>query len=143
MFFVTSPFKSNNLSLFVRNFSCSNSLKKEFLSREIYFDTLARLLTGKETCVAVCYHRSKLYISSNKNKPEHAKEKIKLIRNIIDNKQLSANYEELLKSATRNTLHLEKEKSRFDDDKQEIKSSKNLSNFLEILKTFAGNQNHD
>lgn len=54
-------------------------------------DLLARLLTGqysnrnKDVCVAICYHENKLFIASNKKKPEYAKECLLDLQELIKN----------------------------------------------------------
>ncbi|CAG8776149.1 19637_t:CDS:2 [Gigaspora margarita] len=73
-------------------------------------DTLARLLTGisknkkdkreRDKSVAVCYHEGKLFVASNKKKPEYAKEYLEDLQKFANNPS-SSNYENLLKRAAR------------------------------------------
>jgi hypothetical protein len=46
-------------------------------------DSLARLLTGDETCVAVCHIRDKFFVSSNNEIPEYARGYLPLLTNYI------------------------------------------------------------
>jgi len=110
----------------------STTKKKVLMSREVYLDTLARLLTGKETCAAFCYHGGKLFVASNEKQPRYAKTHLEILRNLVNNNQFSQNYEKLLELAVENTLYLEKKKSEPKD-----KIEENSGNFLKILKSFA------
>jgi hypothetical protein len=46
-------------------------------------DVLARLLTGDETCVAICYFKNSLLIASNRVAPEFAKNYISILRQYL------------------------------------------------------------
>ena len=102
--------------------------------REKHLDMLARLFTnnkkGKgDKCVAVCYHESKLFISSNEKEPKHAKEYIEKLREFANN-QTSDNYEELLNLAVEQICHIEPE------NRDRIGNTKLLDSFLSIANDY-------
>jgi len=50
-----------------------------------YLDALARLLTGNETCVAVCLHQGRLLITSNLESPRYAEEYLEILQRFVNN----------------------------------------------------------
>ncbi len=43
-------------------------------------DSLARLVTGEETCAAVCHTKDRLLVSSNKSEPRYAKQYFQILK---------------------------------------------------------------
>ncbi|CAI2190638.1 4011_t:CDS:10 [Funneliformis geosporum] len=80
-----------------------SSINTEREKSEKSLDTLTRLLTGNETCVAVCYYREKLFIASNREKVEYAKEYLGKLRNFV-NDNSSENYEKLVEMTIEQTF---------------------------------------
>ncbi|CAG8531532.1 5442_t:CDS:2, partial [Cetraspora pellucida] len=68
-------------------------------------DTLARLLTGKEICVAIYQWGGELFIASNKSEPKYAK-KYLLVLQRFANSLAQEDYEQLLELAIRKIYSL-------------------------------------
>jgi hypothetical protein len=71
-----------------------------------HIDILARLITSqhsnknkKDVCVAICSHNKKLFIASNKNKPEYSKECLIDLQELLKKNNSVKSYEKLLKKA--------------------------------------------
>jgi hypothetical protein len=95
-------------------------------------DSLARLLTGDETCAAICYFNNQLIIASNRKTPEYAKKYLKLLKDYID-APFSASYKFLQEkqdaqiTATIKTL---KDSSRWEKVLDNIKDK----NYIKLVK---------
>ncbi|CAG8851151.1 16082_t:CDS:2, partial [Gigaspora margarita] len=107
------------------------SIRENRSKREKQLDMLARLFTKKDKCVAVCYHESKLFISSNGKEPKYAKEYIEKLREFANN-QTSDNYEELLNLAIKQICHIEPE------NRDRVGNTELLDNFLVVAKDYNG-----
>jgi hypothetical protein len=79
-----------------------SSINTERGKNEKFLDTLARLLTGNETCVAVCYHQEKLFIASNRGKVEYAKEYLGKLRDFFKDNSFES-YKKLVEIAIEQT----------------------------------------
>ena len=86
---------------------------EQAIKQKNQLDILARLLTGKynnknkkDTCVAICNHENKLFIASNKKKPDYAKECLKDLQQVIKNNSVKS-YENLLRKSVEKIRYTE------------------------------------
>jgi hypothetical protein len=101
---------------------------------------LARLLTSpdynnpnkRDVCVAVCLHENKLFIASNKKKPEYAKECLEDLQELIKNPSLRLKIcEKLLKKAAEKIRYIELKSNSSSKSLLEVPEGSNV-----ILKEF-------
>ncbi|MDF2966150.1 MAG: hypothetical protein K0Q51_1538 [Rickettsiaceae bacterium] len=95
---------------------------KELKKHNINFDSLARLLTGNETCAAIFYNGSDLLIASNRRSPEYAKRYCTLLEKYT-NSPFKDNYQSLENEANRQVASIIKDYKK-DPDNLEIRQDK-------------------
>jgi hypothetical protein len=76
-------------------------VKPNKIKKDNHLNCLARLFTGNETCVAVFFDGERLFITSNKKSPKHAKDYIKVLRKFIIDHHDREIYNKLVELALR------------------------------------------
>lgn len=149
--FLKTNTKHNNIANSLHNI---NNLKIKFIhtkseewNKYNHLDILARVLTNgyskskADVCVAVCLHEQKLFIASNKKKPDYAKDCLEDLHELIKNQSIES-YQKLLKKAVEKIMYIKlKSKSNniikeFKEKAKECYESKNpdWSNLQAIAK---------